>query len=99
MSRPTAKNAHQRVTRGLVIRMAHSSQQRNSVVWPHHDGLAQAGSEEVYRQTDILAVGMSQTCHERISWPNPSSVDATARMRSQVRATIRLAGWIKCQHR
>ena len=31
------------------------------------------------RQTDILAVDMSQTCHERISWPNPSSVDATVR--------------------
>src|SRR5258707_13818189 len=31
------------------------------------------------RQTDILAGGMSQTCHERISWPNPSSVDATVR--------------------
>src|ERR1700756_639782 len=47
MISPTAENTHEFIPRGLVIRTGHGSQQRNSLVGPHYDGLSDTVFKEI----------------------------------------------------
>src|SRR6266404_1707296 len=53
MIRPTAKNPHDGLPRGLVIGMAHVSHQRDRLIGPHRDLLAQTSSKEILQIRNI----------------------------------------------
>src|SRR6476661_2709635 len=90
MIRPTAEYPHQCLTRGLVIGMAHVAQQHYRLVWPHHDGVAQAGSEEVFQigNFDPPREGRD-VYYAHVRTPGPACIMAAAPNRPPPRQSIK----------